>query len=489
MKRTAKYETLILNVGKGHAVEEIARAYAEEKDHALVLLGRAVNWHFLDSKRNLRTALKGSASALPVHLHDQAIFDAVETMRRYIEAAKAQTHVKAKVFERFDGAKRHDAFWLLRSYGRLGMVLGGTAPEPDVEVAPGDRRAVVRFLRHTVRSALGHPPRVRLGRSFMVDTTLYRVFAHTSEHGSVERQYIKVAGLVRGCRIVLPLRGRGRIDGNVRVVVRRDRRTVEVHMPYEVKAGKPKGNAVLGLDAGVTEVLASSDGQKYGTGFGRVLDRLSEATNRVGKVRNRLYQLAEKAENDGDKAKARRIRKFNLHRHSLDEQRRRGEAEVERRVGEAVRRALSPSPAALAIEDLSHMRGRTKSRKLSRIVSRWMRSALRERLEFRSEAGGSRLETVNAAYTSQTCPNPACGYVHKDNRHGDRFQCLMCGHGGDADVIAAQNIAARIDDPDIHLWTPKEKVRQVLMARFHRRSEGALALTAPGRTPAEVYGS
>ena len=57
MKRTAKYETLVMNGGKGRAVEEIACAYAEEKDHALVLLGRAVNWHFLDNKRELRAAL------------------------------------------------------------------------------------------------------------------------------------------------------------------------------------------------------------------------------------------------------------------------------------------------------------------------------------------------------------------------------------------------------------------------------------------------
>ena len=488
MKRTAKYETVMLNVGKWRVIEEIARAYASEKDRTLVLLGRAVNWHFLDDKRSLRTAMKGTTS-LPVHLHDQAIFDAVDTMKRHIEAAKAHTHVRAKVFTRFDGAKRHYAFWILRSYGRIGLILGGKAPTPDFEVTPDDRRAVGRFLRRTLRRALGHPPRVRLGRSFMVDETLYRVFSQTAEHASVERQYIKVASLTRGHRIVLPLRGRGRIDGNVRIVLRADRRTVEVHTPYDVRASAPKGDAVMGLDAGVTEVLASSDGRKYGQGFGRVLDRLSEQTTMTGRARNRLFRLAESAHNDGNNAKARRIRRFNLGRRSLEGQRRRGEAEVKRRVGEAVGRALASRPAVVAVEDLSHMRGRTKSRQLSRIVSRWMRSALRERLEFRSAAGGSRLETVHAAYTSQTCPDPACGYVHKDNRHGDRFQCLWCGYGGDADVIASWNIAARVDDPDIRLWTPKEKVRQILVARYRRRSEGASALTAPGKTPAVACGS
>ncbi len=138
-----------------------------------------------------------------------------------------------------------------------------------------------------------------------------------------------------------------------------------------------------------------------------------------------------------------------------ERQGRRGEAEVKRWVGEAAREALAVGPSALAVTDLSDMRGRTKSRKLSPIVSRRMRSSLRERLKVRSEAGGSRLETVSAAYTRQTCPDSSRGPVHQDKRHGDRFQCPRLGHAGDADVIAFLNIAARIEDPDIHLWTPR----------------------------------
>ena len=104
-------------------------------------------------------------------------------------------------------------------------------------------------------------------------------------------------------------------------------------------------------------------------------------------------------------------------------------------------------------------------------VSRWARSALRERLEFRSQAGGSRLETVNAAYTNQTCPNPACGYVHRDNRHGDRFHCPHCGWDGDADLVAAMNLLARVGDAEIHRWTPVDEVKQILAGRFRRRKE------------------
>jgi len=115
--------------------------------------------------------------------------------------------------------------------------------------------------------------------------------------------------------------------------------------------------------------------------------------------------------------------------------------------------------------------GRTKSRKRSRIVSRWARSALRERLKFRAQAGGSRLETVNAAYMSRTGPIPTCGYVHKENRHGDRFPCLVGGWDGDADVVGAMNLLSKRDDPKIRLCTPKERVKAILEARFRRRKE------------------
>ena len=75
----------------------------------------------------------------------------------------------------------------------------------------------------------------------------------------------------------------------------------------------------------------------------------------------------------------------------------------------------------------------------------------------------------------RACPNPACGYVHRDNRHGDRFHCLQCGRDGDADVVAAENLLARVHDAEIHRWTPVDRVKGILLERFHCRKE-----TGPG---------
>ncbi len=469
MKRTAKYATQPLNQGKWRELLALVHAFADMKDTFLRILGRTSAWRHLDKPKAFRNKVKKLyRSDIPVHLQDQAVFDAVETMRRFIEAGIASVHLRAKVFVRYQDSdkKRHYAFWLLRSYEHIGALLRGEAPIPKFEIPVLERKEVVRFLRRSLRKALGTPPRVHLRRSAALDDTLYRIFEKNG------RQYVAVASLTPGKRLILPLQGKGRISGNVRVVLDFDRKTVAIHMPYEVRVpAVPADGPNIGLDAGVTEVLASSSNEKYGLGYGKLLETLSEETTDTGKARNKLFQIATKAEMRGDGAKASRIRRNNLGRKKLRVKRERGEAAVKTVVGQAVRAALRDGPAVVAVEDLSHLRGRTKSRKLSRIVSRWARSALRERLDFRTQAGCSCLKTVNAAYTSQTCPNPACGFVHRDNRHGDRFHCLECGWDGDADVAAGMNLLARVGDPEIHLWTPVDRVKAILTERFQRRKE------------------
>jgi len=433
-KRTAQYETLPLNGGKRCVLLNLVLAYTRVEDGFLRMLGRTAAWHYLDDPRALRTATKGQRfDGVPAHLHDQAPFDAVHTMGRHIEAGVASTHAKAKVFTRFDGVKRHYAFWILRRYAHIGAVLRGEAPDPTpapgvkgkgMAISAPERKEVVRFLRRTLRKALGRPPRVRLRHSFSLDSTLYRVFAHNG------RQYVSVVTLTPRKRCVLPLRGRGRVSGSIRIVLHQDRGTVSVHVPYNVRVPVEAPNRpVIGIDVGASEVLATSTGEKFGKGHGTLLERLSEEMTDTGKARNKLFQVAKKAEERGDAAKASRIWRNNLGHKKLHVKREPGQAAVKTAIGQAVRQALRSRPAVVAVEDLGHLRGRTKSRRLSRIVSRWMRWVRQDRLEFRSQAGGSRLETVNAAYTSQTCPAPTCGYVHKDNRHGDRFHCLQCGVG------------------------------------------------------------
>jgi transposase len=81
------------------------------------------------------------------------------------------------------------------------------------------------------------------------------------------------------------------------------------------------------------------------------------------------------------------------------------------------------------------------------------------------------LETVNAAYTSQACPQ--CGYIHQDNRQGDRFHCRHCHYIAHADIVGAMNVERRYTDPAlqerIRGFTPKEDVLKMLREMFERQ--------------------
>ena len=79
----------------------------------------------------------------------------------------------------------------------------------------------------------------------------------------------------------------------------------------------------------------------------------------------------------------------------------------------------SRKPAMIVTESLD-IRGKAKSKEMSRLVSYWMRGSLKERLDFLALVEGFRHKQVNPAYTSQMCPT--CLFVHKDNRRGDIFQ-------------------------------------------------------------------
>lgn len=365
MTRTVKWLSGPLNTGKWAAVLAIATAYSLQKDAFLRTLARTVRWADLDNPRAFRKRDKASRVncwTLPVHLYDRALFDAVETMRRWILAAIAQTHIEGKLFRMFEGRQRRYAFWLLRKFVRIGAVLRGEAPEPQFAIALAERQAVVRLLRRLLRKALGKAPRVHLRRSFALDNTLYRFFTHQG------KPYLSIASLVPGQRIVIPLKGFPvpAVTGNVRVVIDPLQHTVAIHVPIPVRVKtlpERREPVVVGLDAGVTEVFADSRGHFYGEGFGLVLDRLSAQTTTQGAERNRLYAAAKTlaaSSRPEDRQKAGRIRRYNLGRMKLDARRARGQAEVKRRISEALREVLRSRPDVLVMEDLSRMRGRTK---------------------------------------------------------------------------------------------------------------------------------
>jgi putative transposase len=97
----------------------------------------------------------------------------------------------------------------------------------------------------------------------------------------------------------------------------------------------------------------------------------------------------------------------------------------------------------LVFENLSYIRSRMKRRgkKHRREANSWTFRMLMEAIRMRAEGVGIAVDTVDPAYTSQTCSR--CGSIDKKHRQRDNYSCMHCGYQSNADVVAATNIALR----------------------------------------------
>lgn len=193
--------------------------------------------------------------------------------------------------------------------------------------------------------------------------------------------------------------------------------TAEVPTP---EPGIPED--VLGLDLGIVNLAADSDGRLYA---GAVCTG----------IRRRSHRLRPRLQAKGTRS-AKRLLK----------QRRRKEQRFQANVNHILSKQLVQNAAsthrALALEDLKALRERIRAPQAQRrVLHGWAFAQLRSFVEYKAARAGVKVVAVNPRTTSRTCP--VCGLIDKANRPTQaRFRCVGCGLEGQADTIAAQNIRA-----------------------------------------------
>lgn len=371
----------------------------------------------------------------------ETVRDAVADIRAHREAAKVE--VRRKVARRsMPDAERKRMYQLLR----------------------GDRWTEDPLLRRWMRQCWkrGHN---HTGNQIIIRADNVRTYTLT-EGGSV---WLKVPGLVPRSFVAVPLKTTVAPAKTLRIILRGGR--VEVHYQIDDQALKsscwPSGHRTLGVDKGYTEVLTDSDGRHHGTELGPLLSKRSDALKARNAYRAKLRSIANQAEQRGDRKKADRIRRNNLG----TRKRQRQDLAWKTRVRDLTYRAVHAvvdDAAVIVAEDLTRpIHGRSLGRNTNRRLAAWTKGVTAQALRDVSERRGSSLRLVNAAYTSQVIP----GTTTFGRRVGDR---LHCPHGGrvvwQADHAAAINILERDGDPDISLWTPHQRVKQIIQERDRQRS-------------------
>ncbi|MFO7540623.1 MAG: transposase, partial [Chloroflexota bacterium] len=465
--RTIKRISQPLNQGKYEAIREIASAYAREKQEHLLcyqddaLFGRHRN------ERTLRDELVRAGYRSPhgvsARMWKLAQKDAYETVKKQWAALAERIRPLVAAHRTgngpgetrwTDGQMRY-AYWILSDPRRLGQLIGGQAIIPrHFKLEAGQRKVVRNYLRRVVRRQRGKPPCVKVERAFTLDPDMYDI--KVSAGGT---QVLAITSLVPRQRIRIPLKGQTVIRGNIQIVLNEQKQRIEVHYTADIKPVKQQATAnrrsaqsspeqpdsqkeeptetIVAVDAGLSEVFTDEVGNRYGTGLGHLIYYESDRILAKNRRRNKLYQLAEKhsrtcaerSRSTGRHQKARNICRFNLGQKKQTAQRRRNQIELERQINTALNQLFRLRQPTILVTEKLDLRGKAKSKKMSRQVSLWPRGILQERTDFKALAAGCRREQVNPAYTSQMCPH--CGFVNGKNRHGDRFKCLNCWYEQD----------------------------------------------------------
>lgn len=183
----------------------------------------------------------------------------------------------------------------------------------------------------------------------------------------------------------------------------------------------PSGSQPLGVDLGIRRIATLSTGQMFS---GRKLNR----------IRERYARTKASLQKKGTRGCKRLLKRLSGKEHRF-------QRDVNHVISKTVVATAKANNQFLCLEDLKGIRQRLhkQGKRARRLLGRWAFYQLRQFVSYKSVEAGVRLELVNPAYTSKTCPN--CG--KQGHRLKLKFNCLSCGFAGDADLVGALNIAAQ----------------------------------------------
>lgn len=180
---------------------------------------------------------------------------------------------------------------------------------------------------------------------------------------------------------------------------------------------------VLGVDRGLYNIVATSDGELY-------------KGNRIRATRRKYAYARKTCQKKGTRSAKRRLKAI-----SGREERFRND------MNHCISKELANRPgiSVIVLEDLSSIRSlsrKEKNGKKSRTwLSGWAYRDLETKIVYKCQTTGRTVVWVDPAYTSQTCSH--CGHVDKESRDKGLFRCTKCGHEEQADINAAKVIRDR----------------------------------------------
>ncbi|ELZ23802.1 IS1341-type transposase [Haloterrigena salina JCM 13891] len=199
-----------------------------------------------------------------------------------------------------------------------------------------------------------------------------------------------------------------------------------LHIVIQKEVEEREGDRILGVDLNLKNVAVTSTGSFYDGG------KLLWGQNHYFRVRRSLQDKGTRSAKQALARLSGRENRFVLDRlHTIS-----------RRIVEEARHY---DCSYIAVEDLTHIRERMDASddQLKRQMHQWAFRELQEMIQWKATEYGIRVESVNPAFSSQTCSK--CGHQSSTNRNSDGwFECNECGYEIDGDYNASKNIGMRL---------------------------------------------
>jgi IS605 OrfB family transposase len=181
---------------------------------------------------------------------------------------------------------------------------------------------------------------------------------------------------------------------------------------------------VLGIDLGIVNLAADSDGETYS-------GEAVETNRRIFSHRRRNLQRKQ------TKSAKRKLKK-------ISGKQARFQKNTNHVISKRIVQKAQDTGRSIALEELGGIRDRVtvRGRKQRARHANWSFYQLRQYISYKAVLAGVPVFFVDPRNTSRTCPK--CGCVDKRNRVSQSsFSCVSCGFSAPADTNAAVNIAAR----------------------------------------------
>jgi len=192
-------------------------------------------------------------------------------------------------------------------------------------------------------------------------------------------------------------------------------RKLRLHLSMEKETPlKLEASDVLGVDSGILNHAVLSNNMFF-------------ASSHIRNVKGRYQYLRQHLQALGTRSAKRLLRKRSGR-----------EKRFMANVNHCIAKLIVSQPfSVIALEKLNVKRERKNGKRFNKKLGNWAWRQLQTFVEYKAEALGKTVVSINPAYTSKICSR--CG--QKGTRKGLTFKCEHCGFELNADLNAARNIA------------------------------------------------